>query len=123
MSTAQPQSPATEVVNSGIAMFAFVFPLQSPRVQESMLEQLSTHLSSSTAQKDPARKSAVAANVATALLLTVRVLHNQMSSPAGNLQSATAEKSLQSMLHVSRLHLSIIPSYSSMLTRALVLHC
>ena len=96
----QPQPPATEVVNAGIATFALALPLQSPRIQGSLLEQLSTFLVSAATHKDPARRSAVAVNIAVTLLLMVKVLHGQTTSPAGNLQSATAEKALQSMLHV-----------------------
>jgi len=66
------------------------------------MEQISDFLSPAAApQKDPARRSAVTVNVAAAMLLTVKVLVGQSTSPAGSFQSATAEKALQSILHVS----------------------
>lgn len=95
----QPQPPATEVVNSAIGVFALLFPLQSPRIQESILGQISTFLTSTAAQKDPVQKAALTANIALALMITLKVTNGEGPSPAMNIQSATAEKTLQEMLH------------------------
>lgn len=100
-SDVQPQPPTTEVVNTAIGIFALVFPVQSPRIQESILEQISTFLSSMAAQKDPAQKAALTANVALALLVALKVTNGEGITPARQLQSATAERTLQQMLHVS----------------------
>lgn len=95
----QPQPPTTEVINTAIGIFALVFPLQSPKIQESILEQVSTFLSSMAAQKDPATKAALTANVALAVLIALKVTNGEGKTPACTLQSATAEKTLQQMLH------------------------
>lgn len=75
--------------------------MQSPRVQESILEQISAFLNSVGTQKDSFQKQALTANVATALLISTKVLNGETSAAAGKLQSANAEKALQSMLHAS----------------------
>jgi len=96
----EPQPPATELINAAVGSFALAFPLQSPRIQGSIMEQIASYLAPSTAsQKDPARRSAITANVASAFLLTAKVLVGQSLSPAGTFQSATAEKALQTLLH------------------------
>lgn len=95
----QPQPPTTEVINTAIGIFALVFPLQSPRIQESILEQVSGFLTSMAAQKDPAQKAALTANVALALLIALKVMNGEAMLPSCNLQSATVEKTLQQMLH------------------------
>lgn len=87
------------MVNTAIGVFAILFPLQSPRIQESILGQISTFLTSTAAQKDPAQKAALTANIALALLITLKVANGEASSPATNIQSATVEKTLQDMLH------------------------
>lgn len=98
-SDVQPQPPTTEVINTAIGIFALIFPLQSPKIQDSILEQLSTFLSSMAAQKDPAQKAALTANVALAVLIALKVANGEGKYPACTLQSATAEKTLQQMLH------------------------
>jgi hypothetical protein len=50
---------------------------------------------------DPTRRSATCVNIATALLLTTKVLKGQTPGPAGRLQSTAVEQSLQEILHVS----------------------
>ncbi|GAM83742.1 hypothetical protein ANO11243_017320 [Dothideomycetidae sp. 11243] len=96
----QPQPPSTELVNSAITAFALSFPLQSPRVQGSILEQIATLMSSSTASpKDPARRAAVNVNVAAALLLTTKVLQGHTAGSTGTFRSPSAEKAMQHLLH------------------------
>jgi hypothetical protein len=96
----QPLPPATEVVNSAIGIFALAFPLQSPRIQDSVLEQINSFLTSPTVQKSTAQKAALSANVALALLITSKVLTGQVKGLEGKLQSANAEKNIQNILHV-----------------------
>ncbi|KAF2156259.1 HEAT repeat protein-like protein [Myriangium duriaei CBS 260.36] len=97
----QPHPPATELVNAAITAFALAFPLQSPRVQGSILEQILSYVSSITASpKDPAaRRAAVNVNVAAALLLSTKVLQGQTVGLTGTFQSSSAEKVMQSVLH------------------------
>ncbi|OQN95971.1 hypothetical protein B0A48_17914 [Cryoendolithus antarcticus] len=90
----------TETVNAAIAVFGLSLPLQTPKVQESVLEQVSASLSSSSLQKDPARKAAITVNIALALYLSLRVTTGDTGSTKGSLQSAQAEKVLQDILHV-----------------------
>ncbi|KAF4556724.1 Hypothetical protein D9617_1g086030 [Elsinoe fawcettii] len=97
----QPQPPATELVNAAITAFALAFPLQSPRVQGSILEQISNFMASiSASPKDPARRAAINVNIAAALLLATKVLQGQTVGAAGKFQSASAEKTMQSILHI-----------------------
>ncbi|PNS14448.1 Pof6 interactor protein 1 [Sphaceloma murrayae] len=97
----QPQPPATELVNAAITAFALAFPLQSPRVQGSILEQISGFMSSiSASPKDPARRAAIHVNIAAALLLSTKVLQGQALGSSGKFQSATAEKIMQSIFHI-----------------------
>ncbi|KAG9830526.1 HEAT repeat protein-like protein, partial [Aureobasidium melanogenum] len=95
----QPQPPATEVVNSAIGIFALAFPLQSPRIQDSILEQVNAFLTSPAVQKSVVQKTALSANVALALLVTCKVLTRQVKGLEGKLQSANAEKNMQNLLH------------------------
>ena len=91
------------MVNSAIGIFALAFPLQSPRIQDSILEQVNSFLTSSTVQKSVAQKAALSANIALALLVTCKVLTGQVRGLDGKLQSANAEKNMQNLLHVSML--------------------
>lgn len=95
-----PDPPATEVVNSAIALFAVVFPSQSPKVQEFILEQLLTNLSASALQRAPGRKAAVAINVAVALLETMKVAVGETAAEPGDLKHPAVEKALQALLRV-----------------------
>ncbi|KAG9762722.1 HEAT repeat protein-like protein, partial [Aureobasidium melanogenum] len=95
----QPQPPATEVVNSAIGIFALAFPLQSPRIQDSILEQVNAFLTSPAVQKSVVQKTALSANIALALLVTCKVLTGQVKGLEGKLQSANAEKNMQNLLH------------------------
>ena len=70
---ALPAPPATAVVNSAIDLFTALLPMQSPKVQESILEQIATFLASNTLQRDPGRKAAMTVNVAVALLGTIKL--------------------------------------------------
>lgn len=95
--------PATAVVNAAIILFAVALPLQTPKVQESSLEQLTTIIASHTKQRDPARKAAMTVNVTTALLLALVVAAKETHYTHGNLSSLAVQKLLQEMLHVRNL--------------------
>ena len=96
-----PDPPATEVVNSAIALFATALPLQSPSIQEGVLEQLASCLSSGTLQRDPGRKAALNANAAMALLGALKVAVGETVAELGNLRHPTVERCLQELLRVS----------------------
>lgn len=96
----QPQPPSTELVNHAITAFALAMPLQSPRVQGSILEQVSIFLSSANSlPKDPARRAAVNVNISAALLILAKVLQGQTLGSTGSFQSSSAEKTMQTLLH------------------------
>ena len=96
-----PDPPATEVVNSAIALFATALPLQNPSIQEGVLEQLASCLSSGTLQRDPGRKAAVTANAAMALLGALKVAVGEMVAEAGDLRHPNVERCFQEILRVS----------------------
>ena len=96
-----PDPPATEVVNSAIALFATALPLQSPSIQEGVLEQLASCLSSGSLQRDPGRKAAVTANAAMALLGALKVAVGETIAEAGDLRHPNVERCLQELLRVS----------------------
>ncbi|EMC96551.1 hypothetical protein BAUCODRAFT_480348 [Baudoinia panamericana UAMH 10762] len=89
----------TEAVNAAIAAFGLSLPLQAPRIQEGMLEQIASSLSAPSLSKDPARKSAITVNVALALKTACNVCNGEVSVTQGSLRSGTTEKTLQSLLH------------------------
>ena len=95
-----PDPPATEVVNSAIVLFATAFPLQSSRVQEGVLAQLATFLTSSSLQRDPGRKAAVAVNTAMALLSALKVTIGETIAERGDLKHPSIEKTIDEMLKV-----------------------
>ena len=99
-----PDPPATEVVNSAIVLFATAFPLQSSRVQEGVLAQLATFLTSSSLQRDPGRKAAVAVNTAMALLSTLKVTIGETIAERGDLKHPSIEKTIDEMLRVRPQH-------------------
>lgn len=98
-----PDSPATEVVNAAISLFAIALPLQAPKVQESILEQMATSLSTTSLQRDPARKAAMTVNIAVALLATSKVAVGETRCDPGNLKRSEVERPLQDLLHVRSL--------------------
>ncbi|SMR63059.1 unnamed protein product [Zymoseptoria tritici ST99CH_3D1] len=94
-----PSPPATGAVDAAIAAFGLCLPLQAPRIQESMLEQISGSMGATSLQKDPARKVAINANVVLALSIALRVTTGDLGSARGELKNMTAEKGLQALLH------------------------
>lgn len=95
-----PDPPPTEVVNSAITLFAIALPLQNPKVQEGVLEQMATHLSASSLQRDPGRKAAITVNAAMALLGALKVTLGETQSERGDLRHPTVERYLQEILRV-----------------------
>ncbi|KAK3322246.1 armadillo-type protein [Apodospora peruviana] len=93
-----PDPPATEVVNMAIQLFAFVFPLTPPKVQESVLEQVTTFVAAGSLQRDLGRRAAINVNVATALLSTLRVAVKETKSPPGDITNIAVEKLIQEQL-------------------------
>ena len=101
-----PEPPATEVVNSAINLFAISLPLQAPKVQESILEQIATFLAANSLQRDPGRKAAMTVNIALALLAALKVSVKETRSAPGDLRSPPVEKIMQEMLRVGKTSLS-----------------
>ncbi|RCI09921.1 hypothetical protein L249_8394 [Ophiocordyceps polyrhachis-furcata BCC 54312] len=93
-----PDPPATEVINSAIQLFAFVFPLTPAKVQESVLEQIKTFASAATLQRDAGRKAAVNVNVALAMLASMRVAVKETNSPSGSISNVAVERLLQDIV-------------------------
>lgn len=93
-----PDPPATEVISMAIQLFAFVFPLAPPKVQESILEQIKTFSSAGPLQRDPGRKAAINVNVSAAILSTLRVAVKETSCPPGDITNVAVEKLLQDTL-------------------------
>ncbi|EFQ97253.1 HEAT repeat protein [Nannizzia gypsea CBS 118893] len=93
-----PDPPPTEVVNSAIELFSVTLPLQNPKVQESSVEQIATMLSSHSLNRNPGRKAAMTANIAIALLYTLRVSVNETPYLPGNLKHVAVEKLFQELI-------------------------
>jgi hypothetical protein len=99
--TELPDPPATEVVNAALKLFAICLPLQTPKIQESILEQMTSFLSANSLQRDVNRKTAMMVNMACALLLALKVAVKETRSPPGSLKGTAVEKVMQDLLHVS----------------------
>ena len=95
-----PDPPATEVVNSAVTIFAVAFPLQSPRVQEGVLEQLAAFLTSPQLHRDPGRRAAVMVNSAMALLGALKVAIGETVADRGDLKHHPVEKTIEEILKV-----------------------
>jgi len=95
-----PDPPATEVVNAAIQLFAVALPLQTARIQESIIEQLTSFLVDGNLQRDPARRAAITVNIVTALLNAFKVAAKETSLPYGDLRSEAVLKATRDLLHV-----------------------
>ncbi|KAK9449409.1 armadillo-type protein [Limtongia smithiae] len=69
-----PKSPQTAVVDYAIELFALLLPLQTDRIQRSILEQVASYMTASGMQRDLGRKAAVTANIAIALSATIKLV-------------------------------------------------
>lgn len=97
-----PAPPATAVVNSAIDLFTILLPMQPPKVQESILEQLATFLASKHLDRDPGRKAAITVNVAVAILGALKLaMDGQIQS--ANLSTPGVLKIIQEILRVSKI--------------------
>ncbi|KIW75687.1 hypothetical protein Z517_10429 [Fonsecaea pedrosoi CBS 271.37] len=81
---AEISSPATSCVNLAIKLFAISLPLQSPRIQESTVEQLITAVSQPL-QREPGRKAAMQINTALAFLCALAVANNETPYNSGKM--------------------------------------
>ncbi|CAE7196572.1 hypothetical protein PTTW11_08395 [Pyrenophora teres f. teres] len=95
-----PDPPATEVVNAALQLFAICLPLQTARIQESILEQMTSFLSASSLQRDFNRKTAMMVNIAYAVLSALKVAVKETRSAPGSLKGAAVEKVMQDLLHL-----------------------
>lgn len=76
-----------------------MLPIQQPKVQESILEQLASFLASKSLDRDPGRKAAITVNVAVAILGALKLaMGGQVSS--GSLSTASVLKIMQEILRV-----------------------
>ena len=87
-------------MNNAIVLSAVLFPLQTAKVQESILEQLSSFVSSTSGQRDPAREAAVTVNAAAALLAISKVANKETLASPGDIKSPAIETILQELLRV-----------------------
>ncbi|KIW19738.1 hypothetical protein PV08_00312 [Exophiala spinifera] len=81
---AELSSPATSCVNLAIKLFAISLPLQSPRVQQSTVEQLITAISQPL-QREPGKRAAMQINSALAFLCALAVANKETPYLAGKL--------------------------------------
>ncbi len=106
-------------MNSAIALFAIVFPSQSAKVQEFILEQLTTNLSAGSLQRAPGRRAAIAINSAMALLGALKVAVGETSAESGDLKHPVVEKSLETLLRVCFNRQALISSPTKVILRHL----
>jgi len=90
-------SAATSCVDLAIRLFAISLPLQSSRVQESSLEQLTTTVSQPL-PREPGRKAAMQLNACLAILCTLAVANNETPFAAGKLHTQVLGPVLTEML-------------------------
>ncbi|KAL6707034.1 hypothetical protein ACN47E_004786 [Coniothyrium glycines] len=95
-----PDPPATEVVNAALHLFAICLPLQTSKIQESILEQVTSFLSVSSLQRDINRKTAMMVNIAYAILAALKVTVKETRSAPGSLKGPAVEKVMQDLLHL-----------------------
>ena len=88
-----PDPPATEVVNAALQLFAICLPLQTARIQESILEQMTSFLAANSLQRDVNRKSAIMVNIAYAILSALKVAVKETRSAPGSLKGGSRGKS------------------------------
>ena len=97
-----PAPLSTGVVDAAIRLFATCLPLQTTRVQQAALEQLSVLATPDDPQRNPARDVAVTVNLSTALLFALQVTQGEGPQLRGSLKSQETERSIQDLLHVSQ---------------------
>ncbi|KAK2751806.1 hypothetical protein FQN55_009249 [Onygenales sp. PD_40] len=89
--------PNTEVVNAAIELFAKALPSQSPKVQESSVEQIASLLAAQSLNRNPGRKAAMTVNIAIALLSSLKYAVKENTSTPGTLKHLATEKVMQEL--------------------------
>lgn len=95
-----PDPLETGVVNSALRLFAVCLPLQASRIQEGLLEQVSSFWASGAGQQNTPKQTAIAINIAAALLFTLQDSSRETTFTAGTTRSPGLEKAMQELLHV-----------------------
>ena len=72
-------------------------------MQESVLDQISSHLSAIALQRDPARRVAIAANTSVALLVALAAAADEGPVIAANIRTPSVEKAFLEIIHVRRI--------------------
>ncbi|KAI4286024.1 MAG: hypothetical protein L6R35_004516, partial [Caloplaca aegaea] len=87
-------------IHEGVRMQQLPDPpaTESPKVQEFVLEQLTTHLLAGTLQRTPGRRAAVTVNTAMALLGALKVAAGETRAESGDLKHPAVEKTLEALL-------------------------
>ncbi|KAK9239667.1 armadillo-type protein [Lipomyces kononenkoae] len=93
-----PKSPTTAVIDYAIELFILLLPLQTEKIQESILEQVASFLNSTSLQKDPGRSAAVTANVAVALSGTLKLITGEKNNHKHTLSDESVLKIISEML-------------------------
>ncbi|KAI5308417.1 hypothetical protein KEM55_005776, partial [Ascosphaera atra] len=93
-----PDPPATGVVNAAIQLFSVSLPLQPPKIQESIVEQIAALLSAHSLNRNLGRKAAMVVNTAVALLFSLRMASSQTGSSPGRFNNPAAQKIIQELL-------------------------
>lgn len=78
-------------------------------MQEGVLEQLATLLTSTSLQRDPRKRAAVAINTAMALLSTLKVAVGESIAEKGDLRHPAVERTIGEILRVSQACSILIP--------------
>jgi hypothetical protein len=99
-----PDPPATEVVNIAIQLFAIAFPLTPAKIQESILEQVTSFMSAGSLQRDPGRRAAMNVNISTALFSALKVATKETQSPSGDVGNPAVEKLMQELIRPFVVH-------------------
>ncbi|RMD41467.1 hypothetical protein DV735_g3637, partial [Chaetothyriales sp. CBS 134920] len=111
---------STACVDAAIELFALVFPLQSARVQESIIEQLASLLSQPL-QREPGKKDALHINVTLSILLALAVANDETPFPPGRIHFGPVNKTLGDILRQGIGHLDM--GVRNAAARALGLAC
>jgi HEAT repeat-containing protein 5 len=83
--------PATQVVDAAIELFAISLPLQSPKIQESALEQMATVLAQPL-PREPGKKAAILVNISMATLGALAVANRETKYSKGKVATLATEK-------------------------------
>lgn len=97
-----PDPLETGVVNSALRLFAVCLPLQTNRIQEGLLEQVSTLWASGAGPQSTPKQTAIAVNIAASLLFTLQVSARETAFTPGSMRSPGVEKAMQEILHASQ---------------------